>query len=67
MNGLSLLHHCIQRMLIACDAAGCKPEDLRLEDFSEETRARLKRESDEIIWGFVNGTNGPTADTPARS
>jgi hypothetical protein len=55
MNGISLLSHSIQRMLVACEAMGVKPSDVRLSDFDTRTRLRLEREASQIIRDYING------------
>ncbi len=51
---LTFLNETLQRFILACDAAGIKPADVRLGDFTQDTRERLKREADEMIRAFIN-------------
>lgn len=42
------------RLRLACDAIGCQPEDVNLDDLAPLERARLIREGEGDFWALIH-------------
>lgn len=53
-NGLTLLRHSLVKLHIVCEAMGISPDDVDIEHFPEEARARWRLRAHEDIRRAIN-------------